>query len=317
MKGYSDSEIEYLNGFVKKYQEKKLSLQELIDEVRGVSGFWDEFLLENIEIFKEREDFKALSQAVLDGAHFYTHETTEEYLKAGLDKETLIEWLKDFLPVDWCVDAGAEDEMISCDRVVLELCQILKKYGFDTETIKSVLNSLSEDAKVFFVMVEQRDEWQEIGINPEEYNNRYLEYVKRRCKEKASFDAGTLYYNLKNAPSPLREKCIKMIFKHGAIKTQEIIEFFNKPSKAVKFLKECGINESRLAELLIRDVGSDYEKYSKKAIDYAYWLLPEANEILDEKEINRIWRNNNPSTSSWSSQFAALFYDWAVEDGYI
>lgn len=182
-------------------------------------SFSDGVLLENIDVFKNRVKYNVLSKAILDGGCFYSPETTEEYLKCGLSRIILIRWLKKNLPYDFGIEDGAEDEDLDYDRMVLELCQILKKYNFSTRTIEKMLKVLKEDARVFFLMnVTQQEEWQRMGINPEKFKNRCLKYPVEHYRLRTNLS------EFKKVPGALGETLIKRMLEAGIITEEELLE---------------------------------------------------------------------------------------------
>ena len=312
------NEKEYRKSLVEKYKNGEFTFEELIKKAKDNTGVYDDILLDNIDFFKTRIEIKALSQAVLDGDNIYSQETVERYLEAGLDKQILVEWHKWILPGDFFLNyAQDNDDWFPCPELVLAPCQIMKKYGISTEEIKSILDALPRHVKTFFYMVNQQDKWREIGINSKDYYDRCLAYIEYRCEHGPSFAFDyRILEDLETAPLDLRKEAVKKIIDSGAIKTGEIIKAFDTPSEAVESMEECGVSKIRLAKLLIRDLGCDYEKYSEKEIEYAYWLVPEAKSILDESKIEHLWRKKNPpglSITDFINCCVADTGDWLID----
>lgn len=284
----------YVEETLARYREGRISFRELNMELDGAGSQLSDIIYDNLPLFKGRVEDSVVGLAALDGGRFYYYKDTERYLEAGLPRQVLIDWLVDDLPYEWFTNDGAESEDFWFDDEILRLCQLLSSNEFTVEEIERVLNSLKEEAKVFFWMLtEQYDEYSAIGINVAKYAKRAAKYphFAKNVKFKALLDL----------PDYVQNSLVKKVFKLYSLKeTWNSIN--NKDMRGViGFLSSRGVRIDTIARKYVAEIG--YNNPSKEEASFGHDLVKEAEyrhslatlKILDVERIDKNWREYHPS----------------------
>ena len=288
---------EFLERTLRNYKEGKFSFKKLCKELREATGFIEDILMDNLALFKGKVKSYVLARAVLDGALLYSRQTTKKYLESGLSRRVLINWLRRHLRYEYFVDEGAEDEEIIYDYEILELCQLLRENHFSVEEVESVLDSLKEDAKVFFLMVtEQYSEYLDVSIDPAKYLNRAVKYPY--FTEKIRFEE---IIEILPVPYEFEKKLVRKVFKLYPLK--EIIGYFFDGEDAMEYLASCGVRTDVIARKYVAEIG--YDNISEDEALFGHFLsvrvLTKAVGlgILDHSRIEENWEKYYPFASSY------------------